>query len=696
MPFENKNQLRILDLPGAIEAGRLSELLEPKDVGFNDQDRSDQAMMQEAVQNRILSESFAVNRQLIYVWNLTEIALRAVVDPVKWKNSDQYRSHLGIPIVAEAFYSILAVIQQSLFAGYRPFTIDACSGTSLDTALGMEALVSSQLKRCGYKGGTMKQEMRAVSYDLLLYGTGVGIMGWEEKNLTVRKKRQKHVPADVPVTKDGGSVTVPTGDEDEMEEYDVPLVINHPIFEHVPIRRFRTSPSCRRGNVQTADWAGRIIYLNSYQLDSLRNTEGYNIPSREVLVQLTTPQKMDFSSTNPLDTLGSNVGTNPIFQQLTTPQKANPENYESNTADPLMKDYEIFDYWTADRHVMVLEGEYPILNEIHTFGNHPFLSAAFREAPDSFYGYGLGYWLADFQKMAQGIANLYFDDLNLNLMGTYSAPAGMNNSAQAQYIFPGKIFKYDPGAKMEPMTRNTAFAQEPMGLIGQIKDWATSISGAGAGITGQPPSKPGAMRTPEGVNLLAAGDGSKMTDLIDQISELLFTPFLEFCVEQNARLQPSQLREMLSQELAEGVKVTPINVINGDYKVNISAGPRLQARESLNQYIGFVQSVLQSASAPQLLADAGEKLSFTDFVKVLFQGTALPYRENVIKQMTAEEKAAYQASKQQLPPQLATIKAKSEAKKDEQDNQAENRGILQAQKQAWEHGVAQEENLPGQ
>ena len=69
-----------------------------------------------------------------------------------------------------------------------------------------------------------------------------------------------------------------------------PQEINMPKLEHVPIRRCRYAPDLRRGDPRVAEWFGRIIYINGYDLDALRNTEGWNIPTREQLVKLTTPR----------------------------------------------------------------------------------------------------------------------------------------------------------------------------------------------------------------------------------------------------------------------------------------------------------------------------------------------------------------------------------------------------------------------
>ena len=677
--FDSLAQIRILDLPGAVEPGRLSQPLQSTDVGFPDQERSDASMLTEATQNRLLSESFEASRGLIGSWNLAEIMLRAYVEPIKWKGSDQFRSHLGMPILAEHFYSLIAVVQQTLFAGYRPFQIDPAGGTSIDAAAAQEGLITAQMKHCGFKGGPVKQEVRHVVYDGLLYGTGVALLAWQQKSYPVKKKRQK--TQSVAVAAADASVDVPQGDEDDIEDYVAQEVdINEPVFEHIPIRRVRVAPDCRRGEITTASWNGRLIYLSSYDLDQLRETEGYNIPTREQLVELTTPQKMDATSPNPLDTQGASTA-NPVFQQTTTPQKAYPENYDASTFDPLMKKFEVFEYWTDDRRVLVLEGEYCLYNQTHDLGvKKAMRSFVFREAPDSFYGYGLGFWLTDYQRIAQGVVNAFFDDVNLNLMGTYVGPAGLNNSAQAQWIFPGKVFKSDGKDGLKAMERNSISAQEPLTIIEQLRQWAVLTSGAGVSAQGSNPGQAGTMRNPAGVQLLASGEGMKNQDLIDQICEGILVPFIEFCIEQNSKLKPSQLRQMLSRELGDAFKSTPLNVINGDYKVTISAGAKLQARHAIDQITGFITSLAQAPGTVEMMATQAVKFDYVAMFKAIMDSAQYPYRENFIVPMSDEDKQRLQAQQQQPEQKIKEIMAAGEVKKGVDNNQAENRMLLQVGK----------------
>lgn len=676
--FSDEGQIPLQQLPGAVPYGEQALPLMAKDVAFVDQSRSSESMMRQANLDREASESFIATRGLIGRWNLAEIMLRAWVEPVKWKGSDQFRSHLGIPLVAEQFYSIHSVVNQTLFGGYRVFKVDATSGTDLDCAIAQEALITAELKTCGYKGVSAKTEFREITFDGLFYGFGVAHYGWQTTKQDIIKKVPKEHPQTV--VAGGIPINIPTKNEDDFEEKTIGVLeINQPKLEHVPLRRARWAPDLRRGDPRVAEWFGRLIYASGYDLDAFRNTEGWNIPTREQLVALTTPQMQSQAATNPLETQGSNTG-NPVFQQSTTPQKALPENYgEVNANDPLMRKFELFDYWTTTRHCVILNKEYCLLNEEHKFGRPPFLGFCFRNAPDAAHGYGIAFWLTDFQRICQGVVNSFLDDMNLNLMGTYTAPAGTNNSAQAQWIFPGKIFKSDnPQSKLEALQRNSADTKEVLTVIEQMKSWAASVTGAGPGTLGANPGAAGDMRTPAGVAALSGGESVKLQDLIDVISEQIFVPFLEFCVEQNQKLKPSQIRAMLSQALGAAFKATPLDILNGTYRVDISAGTKLAAREALNKYIGVIQTILQAPGTVENLAVQAMKLDYNALISSIYDSFGMPYKEKIIVPMDDEDKQRMAAESQQAAAQgkLGQIQAQGEVKKDIDNNAAENRMLI--------------------
>jgi hypothetical protein len=229
-------------------------------------------------------------------------------------------------------------------------------------------------------------------------------------------------------------------------------------------------------------------------------------------------------------------------------------------------------------------------------------------------------------------------------------------------------------------------------VIAQVKSWASGISGAGAGIQGSNPGATGDMRTGEGVKMLGQGEGMKMQDLIDQFCDLVLIPFLEFCVENNKRLKPSQLRAMLNDVLTEKLNADPLDMINATYKITISAGSRLQARNSLNQSLGYIQSILQQPGLSDQLAVQGVKINYASLLESLFHSTGFPYQYEIIEPMTDEDKERLQQQQANGPQkaafELAKIGAQADAKIKVNENQSENRALLEVQKHVLEKGIS--------
>lgn len=686
--MSDSSQIRILDLPGALEQSANAGLpIQQSEATFY-QPRDDRTFLKEITQNRLLAEGFAMSRGLVNSWNLTEIILRAYVEPIRWKGSDQFRSSIGIPILAENFYSSLSAFQQTLFSGNRPFIIDPGAATSFETARAQEVLITAQLKTAGPKGTSAKQEIRAITYDAMLYGTGVGVVGWERRKIKKQIVKRKGETKSLAINGSGSTVEVHPNDDD-TETVIEEIEYNHPVIEHVPLRRVRVAPDCRRGDIRSASWRGRIFYLDSYQLSQLRDQIGYNIPTDEQLKKLTTPFKSDPTNTNILELqAGGITNANPVQRPgAMGMNKAMPESMQDlANADPLGKKFEVFEYITDTRVGWTLENQYIIRNENHN-GDVQMLSFNFREAPDSFYGYGMGMFVSDFQRMAQGVANSFFDDLALYLMGTYEDESGINNQGQPLWIFPGKVAPKG----VTPMQARQNPKMEALTVLDQIKHWASNITGAGMSIQGTNPGAPGDVRTKQGVEALTGGDATKMQDLIDQACELVFVPFLEFMIEQNRKLKPSQIRNMLTQELGDAFTQDPIDILNGSYKVSISAGAKLQARTALNQFMGYFQTIMQQPGLTDQMAIAGEKWDYTTIIKSILTSFGSPYVEQWIKPMTAEDKQRLAQQQNSIPQKLQAdltkVQAQTESKKQIDNNQAENRALLKTQEHMMEHDM---------
>ena len=147
-------------------------------------------------------------------------------------------------------------------------------------------------------------------------------------------------------------------------------------------------------------------------------------------------------------------------------------------------------------------------------------------------------------------------------------------------------------------------------------------------------------------------------------------------------MKPSQIRAMLSQALGAAFKATPIDVLNGSYRVDISAGARLQAREAINKTIGVLETFLQSPGTVEMLSVQALKLDANAMFSMLFEAFGGPYKEQLIVPMDDSDKQRMMANTQAAAMQgkLGIVKAQGEVKKDVDNNQSENRMLIETGK----------------
>jgi len=106
--------------------------------------------------------------------------------------------------------------------------------------------------------------------------------------------------------------------------------------------------------------------------------------------------------------------------------------------------------------------------------------------------------------------------------------------------------------------------------------------------------------------------------------------------------------------------------------------------------MGILQTFLQSPGTVENLATQAMKLDYNAMFEALYDSFGVPYKEKIIVPMDDEDKQRLAAMKNQQQPQdkVALIKAQGESKKDIDNNQAENRMLIETGKHTLKtHGA---------
>lgn len=732
--------MMIRDLPGAIPPSEQLQRIEAGDLAWPQQSHDDATAMQIVVTDVERTESFLVSRQYIRAWDLGDRLFYAFVSPINWPGTETPRATLGMPLVATHLFSLLSAVVQAIFSGSKPLQIDPRPGTSTATAQANQALIMWELEECGFK-----EELVYFLFDLFLYGTGNLWWGFRPVTKNKRRKVRREVKATLGETRstespelpkspksglgslaglagsssgDGLSglaePTAPTSEAENSQDGensqnvensqpaekvtssqpvrmetvtvsdDITWVL--PWVEYAHIRHYGVSPGCRRRDVRTSPYAYRRMYLSADDLDQLRDQDGYqNIPSREMLEKLVTPDK-EAPTTSPTE-----VGT--FNNTINIGKKSNPRWMDA-TADPLKQGFEVIEYWTADRTIAVFERQLCIRNTTHELGEIPSLSSAFQISPDSYYGIGLTHLIGNFQSVMQGTVNLFLDNMSLDLNGMFVTGKGYNSPGQAIWSSPGKVIKVDDAQQFRPLERQSTGAADTMGVIEACQGWAEQADGASA-ISMQgalPAGKSSITRTAGGANELGGGSRTRSEFVIDSIADLVIIPLVMKFMDMNFdNLAPEQIKQILGEQLGHIYEEDPLNILNGSYKVTIAAGARLAARNAIAQQWPLIVNMITSPSVIQSLQTEGKKINFSWIVDQTFEAANYPGKNEMVVDMSKDDldrMKAMNPAMASIARDQAKVEAETEGQLQVEEAKAGGRALIQTLKHSYEVDAA--------
>lgn len=545
-----------------------------------------------------------------------------------WEGSNSERSSIPFFTVATAVNALVPATINGLFYEPKPFLIQKRPGT---TALAAEAIgdvLEYQLEDINFR-----EELRLGVMNVVLFGTGIWKYGWE----TSTRERTVYRRATSPtVLKSGVPGAAPislTPLDEELEEEVITEYVDRPSFEHVVnLRHVLVDPGLNVPNIQKAKYVVHRLYPSWEDLDKLRERPGFNIPSKEKLLELFLPPK------EPVDgALGEMDMKNPLWDARSE------SRYESTTVDPFNQPLEVLERWDKKRYTVVLQKKLVICNDENPYGDIPFLSVGWWDVPEAFWSLGLSKTIGSEQRLQQGITNLWLDNAALNLNGVFVRVMGKSIPTQSIRVSPGKIVNVEEQGDFQPLKRLDA-VPEALEAINMSQSRAEQVSGANemtsqgvAGASGHS----NAARSAAGINMLTAGAGNRIADFVEKLSNNVIVPFLYSAHEMNRALLPvATLKYILNDELEhEYTKQNGdiVELLNSRVKFSIFAGAKMQARRSMAQALPILIQFLTSEQTTQQLSLQHKKVDVAMLLKMMFEVSDWRNYYDVVVPMTPEE-----------------------------------------------------------
>jgi hypothetical protein len=634
---------------------------------------NDTAAIKLVIDNTAMADNYMNINQWASGWTMADLLYQSPVSGNGDGATDVATSAVPKFMVSNHISSIVPKIMGGIFYEDPCFLLRPSPGTTEQVIQAKTAIFEFQLKAMRFE-----EEVERGLEQMALLGTAIWKWGYTEYS---KKEKKYKRYADKTTIADGeGTIEIdtPESDDFEIEFYD--KEVSHPWLKYCDIRTVLVDPGCRQGDIRYAKWVVYRDYATYQDLNKLRDMEGYDIPSEEVL-------KAMF--------LKPHTGSKPDNISMTIPegmlgylQHATPRN-QANTADPTRAPLEILEYWDSEKVIVVLmyNSNYILIrNEQNPYGKIPFYSANWRNIPDCFYGQGLGLLIGSEQIVEQGVTNLALDLLAYCLQPVALRKKGFNAPTQNTRWEQGGIIDVEEDVeKAFKFLQMPTPPQEAFAFIQQSQSAGAATSGAneqvmqGAGHAGISTT---GMRSGTGAAAVVAANASRLDGPTGRFVRQVFEPWLHQMDDLDNDLLPTAvLRDILGDEISESFKVDHIDYRNSEVKYEVLAGANLGAKKEMAQFLPVLIQMFTNPIFLQGVKDAGHKFDALAIFQSFCDAAGWKFSQNFVVPMTDQEKAKEQANS---PAALQAAQAQSA--KAMQDAKFKQEQTLENQKQLGKAG----------
>lgn len=574
------------------------------------------------------------NRAWILAWQSASTLYTSPFAPRYWPGTQSEAASISFFTVACAVNGINPQALAGLFYENPPFIIQERPGTTSQAARAVSSLLQYQLEDINFR-----EELRLGSMNCLLFGTAMFQEGWEnftrERKIIKRKTPSAKVQSGLP------GVPASTISDDELEEEVIKEAVDRPTFEHiVNLREVLVDPGLQVPDIRKAKYVVRRRYMTWDDLDKLRDREGYDIPSREKLLELFLPPQ------EPVEpALNEEGGRNPLWEARGEPR------WEPTTADPTQQPLEVLERWDNKTYIVVLQKKVVIYNDRNVYGKIPFLSIGWWDIPGAFWSMGLGRTIGTEQRLMSGITNLMINRESLVLNAPLVRVRGKSIPTQNIQIGPGKIIEVDEQGDLTSLKIDGSGIEAGQ-LMAMSQGRVDQVSGNPVTSRGDVGSSghSNMARSSAGASGILAGANTPISDFVDKLANQVIVPFLYDLQEMNRSMLPlSQLDFIMSDELKHEYVTNGgdlIDILNARVKFQVLAGSKMTTRRNMAQGLPQLTQFLASPAVIEQLAIEGKKVDINEITRMWFEAAEFPNINDVIIPMTPQDMQRMQQQSQ--------------------------------------------------
>lgn len=580
--------------------------LDSEDFKFAQEQISDLYALNLVQQLFPLSEAYRSTASHDQRWNTNDSLFCGWKDMKVWEGTNIPRASLGIPIVFDQIEAAVPAIYNALFGiGPEWFSVDAEPGTNPQEARALQATMSYILEHCRDNySGSAKAEINLAIIDMCLRGNGGIELGFD------------------------------------------PLQ-RRPYIKWVDIRDFYIDPGCNTPDIEDCRWVFRRKLMTVEELESLRGSQGMDIPEKPVL-----------------QALAKDGPPFVIADQTKRMQEAfRGIQYQPNSSDytpvPMDRKIEVLVYYSKTRIIWVLNRKVVVYNAANPYNFFPFAFAPYYIFISRFYGLSIADVQEGNQRYIEALINGRLDELSLAIRPPRIAKRGILMTPSQQRWHPGMVYQAEDPKHMELFQPQNALANiyAEVEYFERASEKRTGINSMAQGV----PRGGNVNRTATGVQSQMQGANNKLQSIVSNIEDYLILPML-YKLYKLIQFHMNPEETLPAQTVFGNFGKVPASLYSKPIKFRMNASSRMVTKAELQQVFPFMAQYLLNGQFLGMLEQTGKTVNFPEFFEMFQDSTGVSKRYNLIRDITEQEMQQKQQQQEQNP-ETQKMKMDFEARK---------------------------------
>ena len=624
------------------------------------------------------AEAWLTSKQWALLWRDSDMLYQSPRPMEVYENTYILAPNVQRFTVAKTVNSIIPQLYKGLFYEDPPMVLRPRPGTTQDVIDAKRAVASYLLDECRFKVNT-KWGLEQMG----LLGTSIWKWGIEYKKIKIERRQASitSIPNGPIGTPDNATIPLDETPKITVEERIVP----RPFLDYRPIERVLIDEKTLVGDIRESKFVIDTLYLDYYDVKALKDgvdslgdddpeKKNWKIPGDEELQSWWMPPT-DSTQISSVEQASEANGIvhHSQFEQI----KVSP--------DLLRKKFKVYEYWEADRKIIVIDNKKCLYSGDNPFGVIPFLSANWWNRPKAFYGMGLGLIVGQNQRVDQGTINSILKILSFGVNPIYLRKRDSNAPTQMIRTGLGKILSVDGEVdKAYKLLETPKVPPDVWSALRESEQATESSSGADQmlvqGSTAGPRTSMG--RTAGGAGILSNASATRLDGPLDNFIEQVFKPFLYILDRLVFKYMPdSEIMYILGEELGKDFVIDLQRYHNGCVEYEVLAGASLAAKRTMAQSLTLITQLFQNPVIQENLAEInGEYIDFKPILKMWMEASEWKNVNDIIKPLTPEmkqrqaQKSAAAQNNAKLQQQMQLNQQKADLKQ-QQDNAATDNRI---------------------